>query len=116
MIGDTCSRPNRIGAVTRSSPRGAVPSPTAAFDLVEIGEHAPRARQEPLAGLGDADRTGGAVEQPYPEPRFELADRARDRGRRAASRRAASAKLRRSATSTNTATLPIRSILFLLSQ
>ena len=24
------------------------------LDLVEIGEHAPRARQEPLAGLGDA--------------------------------------------------------------
>jgi hypothetical protein len=54
------------------------------LNLVEVGEHAARARQKPLAGFGEAHRARGAVEQPHAEPRLELADRARDRGRRAA--------------------------------
>ena len=84
MIGDMQPpEQDRRSDAQLAARRGALPD-GGPFDLVEIGEHAPRARQEPLAGLGDADRTGGAVEQPYPEPRFELADRARDRGRRAA--------------------------------
>ncbi len=33
MIGSMCSRPNRIGAVIASSPRGAVPSPAAARSI-----------------------------------------------------------------------------------
>src|SRR5262252_8724577 len=58
-IGSTCSRPNRIG------------------------EHAPCAGQKPLARLGETYRARGAVEKSHPEPRFELANRARNGGRRA---------------------------------
>lgn len=74
---------DRRGDAQLAARRGALPR-GGPFDLVEIGEHAPRARQEPLASLGHVDRAGGAVEQPHPEPRFELADGARDRGRRPA--------------------------------
>src|SRR5262249_8473264 len=54
-----------------------------ALDLLEVGEHAARARHKPLAGLGEADRAGGAVEKSHPEPHFELANRTGNRGRRA---------------------------------
>src|SRR5262249_27672754 len=44
---------------------------------------APCAGQKPLARLGETYRARGAVEKSHPEPRFELANRARNGGRRA---------------------------------
>ena len=51
------------------------------LDFLEIGKHAARPRQKPVPGLGEADRAGGAIEEPHPEPRFQFANRARNRGR-----------------------------------
>ena len=55
-----------------------------AFDLVEFRQHPARARQEARAGIGQADRPGGAIEQPDAKAGLQFGDGARDRGRRAA--------------------------------
>ena len=83
-IGSTCSRPNRIGAVTASSPRGALPCPAAACSISARSAStrcAPPRKRSP--DVGQAHGPGGAVEQAHAEPRLEIGDRAGHRGRRA---------------------------------
>ena len=53
------------------------------LDLGQVREHAPRAAEEALAHVGQADRARGAVEQPHAEARLEVRDRACHRRRRA---------------------------------
>ena len=97
--GATCRRPNRIGAVTRNSPRGAVPAPAAACSISSRSASTRRAPAGNAARLGQADRAGRPVEQPHAEPSSNSAtSRVTAAGERSR-RRAASAKLPRSATS-----------------
>ena len=82
-IGNTCSRPNTIGAVMRSSPRGAVPSPAAARSISSKSASTRRAPdQEARPGLGQADGAGRPVEEPHTQTVLQVGDRAGDGGRR----------------------------------
>ena len=71
---------DRRGDAQFAARRGALPC-RSPLDLLEIGKHAARAHQKPLPGLRKADRAGGAIEKPHPEPRFQFPNRARNRGR-----------------------------------
>ena len=71
---------DRRGDAQFAARRGALPC-RSPLDLLEIGKHAARAHQKPLPGLRKADRAGGTIEKPHPEPRFQFANRARNRGR-----------------------------------
>jgi hypothetical protein len=70
---------DRRGDAQFAARRGALAG-RGPFDLLEIGKHAARARQKPVPSLRKADRAGGTIEKPHPEPRFQFPDRARNRG------------------------------------
>src|SRR5262249_61087859 len=61
--------------------RAPPPPPAGPFVSPKRGGPGARPRQKPVPGLGEADRAGGAIEEPHPEPRFQFANRARNRGR-----------------------------------
>jgi hypothetical protein len=73
---------DRRGDAQFAARRGTLPR-RSPFDFLEIGKHAARARQKPVPGLRKADRAGGTIEKPHPEPRFQLPNRTGDRGWRA---------------------------------
>ena len=83
MIGNRCSRPNRMGAATFSDPAGlGVLAPDAALGPLDVLQHLPAAIQEDLATLGQTDRARGAIEKDEPQPVLQVGDRAGDDGGR----------------------------------
>src|SRR6188768_3767407 len=116
-IGSTCSRPNRMGAVILSSPRGTLPCPAAACSISVRSastRRAPPRKRAPASVRLTARVVRLSSRTPSRASRSATA-RVTAAGERS-SRRAAAVKLPWPATSANTAISSIRSILFRISE